>query len=126
MSKKPADRLLTPEVVADRLSVSLRTLWRMVARGQFPQPLRYNRKLVRFRESDVSAWIVGPDGSPPEAMPETEPADDPPPVAPERPARKHALKLPACKPSEACELRGGLAHLDRLAERAALSLPLFE
>lgn len=51
------DRLLTAAQVAARLVLSVRTLWRMVAAGKFPQPVRYNRKLVRWKEADVSRYI---------------------------------------------------------------------
>lgn len=49
--------LLTSQQVAQRLSVSVRTLWRLVAAGKFPQPIRYNRKLVRWKTVDVSRYI---------------------------------------------------------------------
>jgi excisionase family DNA binding protein len=49
--------LLTSQQVAERLSVSVRTLWRLVAAGKFPQPVRYNRKLVRWKSVEVSRYI---------------------------------------------------------------------
>lgn len=49
--------LLTSQQVADRLSVSVRTLWRLVAAQKFPQPVRYNRKLVRWKSADVARYI---------------------------------------------------------------------
>jgi excisionase family DNA binding protein len=49
--------LLTSQQVADRLSISVRTLWRLVARGIVPQPIRYNRKLVRWKTADVDHYI---------------------------------------------------------------------
>ncbi len=51
--------LLTSRQVAEKLSVSVRTLWRLVATGKFPQPIRYNRKLVRWKNSDVMRYIEG-------------------------------------------------------------------
>jgi predicted DNA-binding transcriptional regulator AlpA len=51
--------LLTSQHVADRLAVSVRTLWRLVKRGEFPQPIRYNRKLVRWKSGDVQRYIDG-------------------------------------------------------------------
>jgi excisionase family DNA binding protein len=51
--------LLTPQEVADRLSVAVRTLWRMVERGDFPQPIRFNRKLIRWRQCDVANYVEG-------------------------------------------------------------------
>jgi excisionase family DNA binding protein len=49
--------LLRPQEVASRLSISLRTLWRMVERGDLPQPIRFTRKLVRWRTRDVEAHV---------------------------------------------------------------------
>jgi excisionase family DNA binding protein len=50
--------LLTSQQVAQRLAVSVRTLWRLVARGSFPPPIRYNRKLVRWKKVDVERHIA--------------------------------------------------------------------
>jgi prophage regulatory protein len=49
--------LLTSRDVADRLSISVRTLHRLVARGQFPRPIRLSRKCVRWRRSDVEGYL---------------------------------------------------------------------
>lgn len=49
--------LLTSQEVAKRLAVSVRTLWRLVAAGKVPQPVRYNRKLVRWKTVDVARYI---------------------------------------------------------------------
>ena len=49
--------LLTSQQVAEMLSVSVRTLWRLVASGKFPQPVRYNRKLVRWKSTEVIRYI---------------------------------------------------------------------
>jgi len=50
-------QLLRAEDVAAMLSVSLRTLWRMVRDGNAPQPVRFNRKLVRWRRQDVMDYV---------------------------------------------------------------------
>jgi excisionase family DNA binding protein len=55
--QKVRQDLLTSQQVADRLSVSVRTLWRLVARGIVPQPIRYNRKLVRWKAADLDHYI---------------------------------------------------------------------
>ena len=55
--KAVPQELLTSQQVADRLAVSVRTLWRLVKRGEFPQPIRYNRKLVRWKSGDVERYI---------------------------------------------------------------------
>lgn len=49
--------LLTSQQVADRLAMSVRTLWRLVAAGKFPQPVRYNRKLVRWKSVEIDRYI---------------------------------------------------------------------
>lgn len=49
--------LLTSYQVAEKLSISMRTLWRLVAAGKFPQPIRYNRKLIRWKSSEVIRYI---------------------------------------------------------------------
>ena len=54
---KDNDILLTSQQVADRLFVSTRTLWRLVAAVKFPQPIRYNRKLVRWKSNEVTQYI---------------------------------------------------------------------
>ncbi len=43
--------------VAERLSISQRTLWRLIKHGRFPPPIRYGRRLVRWRRSDLNAWL---------------------------------------------------------------------
>lgn len=55
MSK--AIRLLTPAQVIAKIVVSKRTFQRMIDDGRFPQPIRYSRKLVRWKESVVEEWM---------------------------------------------------------------------
>lgn len=49
--------LLTAQEVARRLSIAPRTLWRLVRRGVVPPPVRYSRKLVRWRRVDIDRYI---------------------------------------------------------------------
>jgi len=49
--------LLTVEQVAERLSMSVRSLQRMVKHGKFPPPIRYTRRLVRWKRSELTAWV---------------------------------------------------------------------
>jgi excisionase family DNA binding protein len=49
--------LLTAQEVAGRLSIGVRTLWRLVARGNMPQPVRFSRKLVRWKTADIDRYI---------------------------------------------------------------------
>jgi predicted DNA-binding transcriptional regulator AlpA len=39
------------------LSVSVRTLWRLVAASKFPAPVRYNRKLVWWQTAAVLGYV---------------------------------------------------------------------
>ena len=50
--------LLTSHQVAARLAISVRTLWRLVAAGKVPQPIRYNHKLVRWKRDEVARYIA--------------------------------------------------------------------
>lgn len=50
-------RLLRLPDVADRVALSPRMVQKMAAAGTFPQPLRIGRA-VRWREADVTHWIV--------------------------------------------------------------------
>ena len=49
--------LLTATQFAERLGVSLRTLRRLMDSGRVPQPVRYSRKLVRWKKSVVDQYI---------------------------------------------------------------------
>ncbi|MFQ3650571.1 MAG: helix-turn-helix domain-containing protein [Gemmataceae bacterium] len=51
------DELLTSREVARRLSISVRTLFRLVRAGKFPEPVRYNRRLVRWKSEAVTLYI---------------------------------------------------------------------
>jgi len=37
----------------------MRTLWRMLERKKLPQPIRYSRKLIRWRTADIAAYLEG-------------------------------------------------------------------
>jgi len=50
-------QLLTREQVATMLGVDKRTLDRMVQRKEFPKPIRFNRKLIRWKEKDVEGHL---------------------------------------------------------------------
>jgi excisionase family DNA binding protein len=57
VEQKIGTELMTSQQVAELLVVSVRTVWRLVASGKFPQPVRYNRKLVRWKSAEVSRYI---------------------------------------------------------------------
>jgi excisionase family DNA binding protein len=49
--------LMTSQQVANRLAISIRTLWRLVRANRMPQPVRYNRKLVRWKAAELARYI---------------------------------------------------------------------
>jgi excisionase family DNA binding protein len=53
---KPPD-LLSAQEVARRLSIGVRTLYRMVESGLIPRPIRFNRRLVRWRAVDIERYL---------------------------------------------------------------------
>lgn len=50
--------LLAVEAVAQRLGVSVKTVWRMRAAGEFPQPITIGRTSKRWPMEDVEAYIA--------------------------------------------------------------------
>jgi excisionase family DNA binding protein len=50
-------RLLPKSEVAKLLGISPRSLYRLVADGKFPAPIKLGQ-LSRWRQSDVQQWIV--------------------------------------------------------------------
>jgi predicted DNA-binding transcriptional regulator AlpA len=40
--------LLTVTQVSNRLSLSVRSVWRLVKHGELPEPIRYTRRMVRW------------------------------------------------------------------------------
>lgn len=56
MAMTDTQNLLTVGEVAERLHVSVRSLWRMAATGQFPPGLKIGRS-VRWSNERVLDWI---------------------------------------------------------------------
>lgn len=52
------EELLTPQEVADRLKVTLRTVNDMRLRPGGPPFVRVGHKTIRYRESDVARWLA--------------------------------------------------------------------
>lgn len=57
MTDATADTLLTFVEVAERLRVARGTVYRLVASGHLPPPIRIGAKLSRFKSSDIEALI---------------------------------------------------------------------
>lgn len=52
------DRLLTYGKVQELTGIKSRTtIYEKVQRGEFPAPLRLGKYFVRFKESEILAWI---------------------------------------------------------------------
>ena len=49
--------LLTPADAAARLRISRSTLFAMMKRGQFVEPIRFGARSIRFPSDEVAAWI---------------------------------------------------------------------
>jgi excisionase family DNA binding protein len=49
--------MLAAKEVAALLGISVRTVWRLRARGELPQPIRYSRKLVRWRRDHLERFL---------------------------------------------------------------------
>ncbi len=52
-------QLLSARQVGGLLSVSTRTVWRMLSSGQLPQPIRIGTRLTRWRLTDIQAFLAG-------------------------------------------------------------------
>ena len=53
------NKLLAFKVAADRSSLSVRSLQRLVKRREFPAPLIVSPNRLAFLEAEVEAWIAG-------------------------------------------------------------------
>lgn len=56
-SESSPQRMIDVREVATILSVSTRTVWRLISRGEIPQPIRFGRN-VRWRQIDIESWIA--------------------------------------------------------------------
>ncbi len=53
---KPAKQLLDAKQVAQRLSVSVKTVRRLLDKGELPAPVKIGR-LLRWKEADIEAYM---------------------------------------------------------------------
>jgi excisionase family DNA binding protein len=44
--------------VAKLLRLSVRTVLRLLKKGELPEPIRYNQKLIRWRAVDIERYIA--------------------------------------------------------------------
>lgn len=52
------DPLLTRAAVAERIGVAVRTIERWTRSGVGPEPIKLGPRTVRYRASDVEAWMT--------------------------------------------------------------------
>lgn len=54
-----SERVLRQTDVLVRLAISRNTLFRLRARGEFPDPVRLGIRAIGWPESALNAWIAG-------------------------------------------------------------------
>ena len=52
------DRMLRREEVEERVGISRSAIYRLMRAGEFPAPTRVGLRAVRWRESDLEAWLA--------------------------------------------------------------------
>ena len=57
MATTTTDRLLRLNEVQARCGLSRSSLYRMMRDGSFPEPLKVGVRAVRWRESEIEAWL---------------------------------------------------------------------
>lgn len=57
MTETSIDRIIRPRALADRLGVSVVSLWRWRRNGDLPEPIRISAGTVGWREAEIVAWL---------------------------------------------------------------------
>ena len=57
MANATADRLLRLSEVRTRTALGRSTIYRKMRDGSFPEPLKIGVRAVRWRESEIEAWL---------------------------------------------------------------------
>ena len=50
---------VTAEDIAEILRISIRTVYRLRARGDLPQPIEVSKNIVRWLSSDIREYLAG-------------------------------------------------------------------
>ena len=58
MANATADRLLRLSEVRTRTALACSTIYRKMRDGSFPEPLKIGVRAVRWRESEIEAWLA--------------------------------------------------------------------
>ncbi|MGC4086221.1 MAG: AlpA family phage regulatory protein [Vicinamibacterales bacterium] len=51
------DQIIRPRLLAEKLGISLTTLWRLRRRGELPAPIRISARTVGWRVRDITALL---------------------------------------------------------------------
>lgn len=57
-ARQLSDSLLSLKAVTQQTSFSPATVYRRVADGTFPKPIKFGAKCTRWRASDIAAWMA--------------------------------------------------------------------
>lgn len=52
------ERFLSPNKVAELTSLHRASIYRKVAAGDFPAPIRVSERRIAFKETEVRAWMA--------------------------------------------------------------------
>jgi prophage regulatory protein len=55
---QPPPRLLRAKEVLSRVALSRTTIWRMMARGEFPKSVHLTPHRIAWRESDINDFVA--------------------------------------------------------------------
>ena len=58
MATATTDRLLRLSEVRTRTALGRSTIYRKMRDGSFPEPLKIGARAVRWRESEIEAWLA--------------------------------------------------------------------
>lgn len=53
------DQLLTMEDISAKLQTTPSNIYRKIKAGKFPPPIRLSTRCVRWRQSQITAWMDG-------------------------------------------------------------------
>ena len=56
-SHNQIDAIVRPKNLVQILGIHMTTLWRWIQAGEFPQPMRLNKKTIGWRQSTVEEWL---------------------------------------------------------------------
>jgi prophage regulatory protein len=51
------ETLLDAKAVTQKTTLHISTVYKMLAKNRFPQPVRLGPQIVRWRESEIDQWI---------------------------------------------------------------------